>query len=125
MADQLLWFETILKGSIGIILLLAPITLARIAGLPHGNTSLWPRLFGATLVGIAAAFAVEGYNQINEPLIAKGIGLAGAVVINLTAILALLSVLIFKGVSSKRAYALIWVSILVLLGLMLFEIAHA
>ncbi|MBU2533169.1 MAG: hypothetical protein KKB37_10535 [Alphaproteobacteria bacterium] len=57
MADQLLWLETLFKGGIGLVMLVAPLTAARLAGLPHGNSAFWPRLFGAALIGIAAACA--------------------------------------------------------------------
>lgn len=125
MADQLLWFETLLKGGIGAIMLLAPLTAAKLAGLPHGNSAFWPRLFGAALLGIAAAFAIEGYSQINAHINAKGLGLAGAVVINLITLLALIGAIIFKGVASRRGLLLIWCLVMILLALILFEIAHA
>lgn len=124
MGDQLLWIETILKGSIGLIMIFLPITAARIAGFPHGNTSFWPRLFGAALLGIAGAFAVEGYNVAGGAIEAKGLGLGGAVTINLTAILSLFGTLIFAGVTTRRGKILIWLMILLLLFLTLFEIGH-
>ena len=121
MADQLLWLETLLKGGIGLIMLLVPISAAKLAGLPHGNVGFWPRLFGAALLGLACAFAVEGSAQIT----ARGLGLGGAVVINFVAVLALFGLLIFKGASSMRGALLLWLLIAVLILLMLFEIAHA
>ena len=125
MADQLLWLETLFKGGIGLIMIFVPITAAKIAGLPHGNSAFWPRLFGAALLSIAAAFALEGYTQINTKITASGLGLGGAIIINLVTILSLLGTLIFKGVSSRRGLLLIWVLTLLLAFLMLFEIANA
>ncbi len=124
MSDQLLWFETLLKGSIGLLLVFLPITTARMAGLPHGNTAFWPRLFGAALLGIAGAFAVEGYNLAGGAIEAKGLGLGGAVIINLTAILSLFGTLIFSAVATRRGKVVIWLMILLLLFLTLFEIGH-
>lgn len=125
MADQLLWLETLLKGGIGLLMLAMPLTAAKIAGLPHGNSAFWPRLFGAALVGIAAAFAVEGYSQINANISARGLGLGGAIVINLVTLVSLIGTIIFKGVSSRRGHLLVVCLCLALSLLMLFEIAHA
>lgn len=124
-ADQLLWLETLLKGSIGLMMLMMPITSAKLAGLPHGNSAFWPRLFGAALLGIAAAFAVEGYTQLNANISARGLGLGGAIAINLVTVLSLIGTLIFKGVTTRRGLLLLWSFILLLVLLMLFEIAHA
>jgi hypothetical protein len=124
MADQLLWIETLLKGGIGLIMLLAPIMSARLVGLPHGNSAFWPRMFGAALVGIAGAFAVEGYSQMNAHVNYRGLGLAGAVVINLVTLLSLFGTLIFKGITSRRGHLLVVVFCFLLPMLMLFEIAN-
>jgi hypothetical protein len=125
MADQLLWFETLLKGSIGLVMLFVPVTAARLAGLPHGNTPFWPRLFGTALLGIAAAFAFEGYSQLTPGISAKGLGLGGAILINAVTIVSLIGTLIFQGISSRRGTVLIWVFIFALVFLTLFEIAAA
>jgi len=125
MADQLLWLETLLKGGIGLIMLCFPVAAAKLAGLPHGNTPFWPRLFGAALLGIAAGFALEGYSQYNPNISARGISLGGAVVINVIAVLSLIGALIFQGVPSRRGLLLVWTLGLLLTFLTLFEIANA
>ena len=125
MADQLLWLETLLKGGIGLVMLFVPITAAKVAGLPHGNTAFWPRLFGAALIGIAAAFAVEGYTQLNPNVTASGLGLGGAVMINLITILSLIGTIIFKGVTTRRGLLLIWSLSLMNTILKLFYIEKA
>ena len=125
MADQLLWLETLLKGSIGLIMLCVPLTAARIAGIPHGNAPFWPRLFGTALLGIAAAFAFEGYSQMTPGISAKGLGLGGAILINAITLVSLIGTLIFQGVSSRRGALLVWALILTLVFLTLFEIAAA
>jgi hypothetical protein len=125
MADQLLWLETLLKGSIGLIMLFAPLTAARIAGFPHGNTPFWPRLFGTALLGMAAAFAFEGYSQMTPGISAKGLGLGGAILINAITLVSLIGTLIFQGISSRRGALLVWALILTLVFLTLFEISAA
>ncbi|MFY0615654.1 MAG: hypothetical protein JXQ99_29265 [Hyphomicrobiaceae bacterium] len=125
MTDQLLWLETLLKGSIGLIMLITPLTAAKLAGLPHGNTAFWPRLFGAALLAIAAAFAFEGYTQLNPKITANGIGLGGAVIINFVTTLSLIGTIILKGVTTRRGLVLLWSLSLALIFLTLFEIANA
>lgn len=124
MADQLLWLETLFKGSIGLIMLLAPLTASKLAGLPHAASTFWPRLFGAALLGIAAAFAVEGYTQLNPNITAGGLGLGGAIVINLVTVVSLIGTLIFRSIKTKRGILLIWLFIALLMALILFEIAN-
>ena len=124
MADQLLWFEILLKGTVGLVMLLMPVSAARLAGLPHTSSTFWPRLFGAALIGIAGAFAVEGYHQAGGAIAAKGLGLGGAVIINLTTLLALFGTLIFAAVATWRGRLLVWLLILLLLFLTVIEIAH-
>jgi len=125
MTDQLLWLETLLKGGIGLVMLFTPLTAAKLAGLPHGNTAFWPRLFGAALLGIAAAFAFEGYTKLNSNISATGIGLGGAVIINFVTILSLVGTIILQGVTTRRGLLLVWSLSLMLIFLMLFEIANA
>lgn len=125
MADQLLWLETLFKGSIGLIMLLAPLTASKLAGLPHAASTFWPRrLFGAALLGIAAAFAVEGYTQLNPNITAGGLGLGGAIVINFVTVVSLIGTLIFRSIKTKRGILLIWLFIALLMALILFEIAN-
>lgn len=125
MADQLLWIETLIKGSIGLIMLCLPVTAAKVAGLPHGNNAFWARMFGVALIGVAAAFALEGYSQINHNVSARGLGLGGAIVINTITILGLIGAITFRGVTSRRGLLLIWILSLFLIFLTLFEIAAA
>lgn len=125
MADQLLWLETLLKGSIGLFMLCFPITISKVAGLPHGGSAFWPRLFGVALLSIAAAFAVEGYSQYNPKFLSGGLSLGGAIVINAVTIVALIGTLVFRSIASLRGIVLVWSLCLLLSLLTLFEIANA
>ena len=70
MSDQLLWIETLLKGSIGLIMIFLPITASRLAGFPHGNTTFWPRLLpGWVLTGCALIWRVASQPSIIGKLI--------------------------------------------------------
>ena len=119
MAHQILWFETILKFSAGIALLALPVSLARVFGLPHGNIGFWPRLLGGVLIGLAGAIYVEA----SQPNI-QGLGFTGLVIINISAILLMISLIIMKQIETWRGNAAMWAVCGVLLLLSMFEIAQ-
>ncbi|MEZ5855746.1 MAG: hypothetical protein R3D67_13745 [Hyphomicrobiaceae bacterium] len=97
MIVQLLWIEMAIKASVGVVLVLFPRTLARIFGLPTVTETFWPRLFGATLLGLAAATFLEDH------LAAKnGLGLSGHIAINMAAVLAIFAMLIMGKVGGAR-----------------------
>jgi hypothetical protein len=119
--QQLLWFETLLKLAGGAALLLAPLTIIKILGLPPSANSFWPRLLGAVLIGLSAATFIEGAWEGS-----RGIGLAGVIIINLlSAGLIALAGLFGGGATTRRGtFALSGLAVL-LFVLSLFEIAHA
>ncbi len=119
MAHQILWFETILKFSAGLSLLLFPVSFAKLIGLPHGNVGFWARLLGGLLIGIAAAI----YLEASQPNM-RGLGYPGIVIINITAILLMMSLIIMKQIETWRGNAMLWVVCGVLFLLTLFEIAQ-
>lgn len=75
--DQLLWLETLLKGTIGISLLLSPNFVIHIFALPSAASAFWPRLFGGLLIGLSAATFLTGARIIDD-----GIGLGALALIN-------------------------------------------
>jgi hypothetical protein len=118
---QLLWIETLLKLAGGAVLVLAPLTAIKLLGLPPTATGFWPRVLGGVLIGISAATYIEGAWDG-----ARGLGVAGLVVINISsaAILAL-TALFGGGAPTRRGSSTLWTLAVLLLVLALFEIAHA
>jgi hypothetical protein len=116
--QQLLWIETLLKLVPGLLLVLAPLTTLRVLGLPRPDTGFWPRLTGALLVGMAGALFVEGAQS------GRGLGLAGAIIINLcgATVLAILLVL-DRGPASTRGRVVVWALTCTLVVLSVVEIA--
>jgi hypothetical protein len=121
MSQQLLWIETLLKLAGGLTLVLLPLTTARLLGLPVAASGFWPRMLGAVLVGLAGATFVEGSTSGS-----KGLGLGGAVVVNL-ACAAVLSALLVLGraAATSRGRVILWALVVLLSVLSLFEIAVA
>jgi hypothetical protein len=120
MIHQLIWIEAILKGGVGLALLLFPRSFARLAGLPPSESGFWPRLVGGLLLAIAAAL-------LAEPLLegrGRGLGFAGAVIVNLVGVLTLLTVLVLgEAGATRRGRALVVAALIVLSLLTLTEVA--
>jgi hypothetical protein len=108
--QQLLYIETILKLAGGLVLLLLPLTACSVFGLPKPQSGLWPRLLGSVLVGLAGATYIEGATQ------ARGLGMAGCVIINMVAVAVILTLLTLGAAGSSRRGR----GILALLSLLLF-----
>lgn len=123
MLHQLLWLEVLLKFSAGIVLLLFPISAARLLGLPHANIGFWPRLMGTLLIGIAGAIYLEG-SQLTQ-FKHGGLSVGGIAVINMAAILGLIGLIIMRLVRTTRGILALWGLVVLLFLLVLFEIAAA
>ena len=121
MAQQLLWIETLLKLAGGLSLAILPLSTARLLGLPVGTSGFWPRLLGAVLLGLAGAAFVEGSASGS-----KGLGLGGAVLVNLACAGMLVALLVLgRATGTSRGRAMLWALAVSLLVLSLFEIAVA
>jgi hypothetical protein len=119
MLQQLLWLETLLKLSGGLFLLLFPLTVIKVLGLPPAGSRLWPRLLGAMLVALAAASFIEGAG-----LSTRGLGVAGSLAVNLAAAAVLAAHLMTgDGARTRRESVLLWSLTLILIVLVSFEIA--
>ncbi len=118
---QLLWFETILKAAFGLPLLLLPLTVIRILGLPRPDSGFWPRFVGAVCCGISIGVFVS----IRFPQAHGGIGPAGLIPINLAAAAALIASLIMGSAApTRRGRIAVLVCAVTLLSLGFLEIAH-
>lgn len=118
--QQLLYVELLLKLSAGLILVLFPLTSSYVLGLPKPPKGLWHRLLGSVLIGLAAAIYIEG-----RLVGSSGLGLAGLVVINLSAVAVMFASLVLGlAATSGRGRAMVALTATGLLVLSLIEIAH-
>lgn len=119
MVTQILFFELCFKGLAGLLLILAPITVARVVGLPHGDVRLWPRVLGAALLGVAAAIWVE--NDIQN---VRGLGLGGLIALNVVGLVLLVTITVGRVSTTRRGSLALWLTILILFALTVLEIIH-
>lgn len=117
--QQLLFIETVLKLSGGVVLLLMPLTACRVLGLPKPASGLWPRLLGSVLIGLSAATYLEGATKLN------GLGMAGCAIINLVAAVVIMTLLILGAAGDTQRGRIILAALaVVLLVLSLLELAQ-
>ena len=118
---QLLWVEVAIKAAAGCLLLLFPRTLARALGLAPVGETLWPRLLGAALIGLAGATFIEGQFPGKS-----GLGLAGQVALNFATVLAIVGMLIMgKAAPTRRGRIFLGLIAAALTVLALVELAWA
>lgn len=119
--QQLILIESALKLAAGGVLLLAPLTVAALFGLPRPASGFWPRLLGAVLLGLGAALFIEARLPGS-----KGLGLAGLIAINLTAAFTMIAQLLSKSAAeTRRGKLALWLVAAILVVLALVEIAYA
>lgn len=116
----MLYVDLLFKAGFGLALLLFPLLFCKVFGLPRPNTGFWPRILGASFLGQAGALFLEGAVPNTH-----GLGLGGALTINLSIAAILASMIILGAVGEKRrAQALLWLLVVVLVTLSLFELAY-
>jgi hypothetical protein len=117
--QQLLWIETLLKLTGGLVLAIAPMSAVKVFGLPLTGTSFWPRLLGAVLIGLAVAMFLEARVTGSH-----GLGLAGCAVVNLAGAAMMAALLVVDaGPPSVRGRGLLWLLVIFLLVLSVLELA--
>jgi hypothetical protein len=121
MAQQLLWIETVVRLFSGLVLLVLPVAAARVLGLPLPQATLWPRVLGGLLIGMAGATMLEGSVAGSQ-----GLGLGGLVIINLATAATLAALLVLERASqTRRGRLFLWAIVVWLVALSLLEIAVA
>jgi hypothetical protein len=110
----LLVIDAIINLVLGVLLLLFPAGVVELLGLPLTNTNFYPSILGAVLFGIGIALLIERYGVSKN---IRGLGLGGAIAINLCgAGVLLLWLLIAPFDISLRGNIILWsIAIIVLI----------
>ena len=117
----LLIVDCVVNLLLGILLLLFPIGIIDLLGLPETNTNFYPSILGAVLFGIGLALFSEwvGYEKKF-----RGLGLGGAILINLVGSGVLIIWLLFGSLSIPlRGQIILWTVGLVVFWIGIVEIA--
>ena len=116
----LLTIDGLINLLLGVLLVVFPRDLISFLGIPAPSSAFYPSLLGAVLFGIGIALWMErGADRARV----RGLGLGGAVVINLCGALVLSAWLLFGDVSlSIKAAAVLWGIVAVLTVVSLAEI---
>jgi len=88
----LLIIDSIVNEILGVLLLLFPVGIIDLLGLPPTNTNFYPSILGAVLLGIGIALFLEVVGFSRQ---IRGLGLGGAIVINIIGSFVLVCWLIF------------------------------
>lgn len=103
---------------LGILLLLFPIGIIDLLGLPETNTNFYPSILGAVILGIGLALSLELAGHAKH---IRGLGLGGAVLINLIGSLVLIFWLVFGSLEIPlKGRIILWA-----VGLIVFSIGIA
>ncbi len=104
---------------LGILLMAFPMNLVKALGLPSVYPAFYPSILGGVLFGIGLALLIESYRKSNG---LSGLGLAGAIAINLCGGFILAIWLLFGNLNLPlRGQIFLWCLVLILVGLSLIE----
>ena len=103
---------------LGLLLLLFPFGLIDLLGLPDTNTNFYPSILGAVILGIGLALLFE---LVGHKKRFRGLGLGGAILINIVGSLVLMFWLVFGSLSIPvKGRIILWA-----VGLIVFLIGIA
>lgn len=115
-----LLIDGIVNLILGILLLLFPLGIAEILGVPQAASNFYPTILGGVIFGIGIALLLEAYGQ---PLGIRGLGLGGAIVINICGASILALWLVFEPLNLPlRGLIILWVVAVVVLGIGILEV---
>jgi len=113
--STLLTLDGLANILLGLLLLAVPGPLAAWLGIPNVSSGFYPSLLGAVLVGIGIALLLERRRSASD---AKGLGLGGALTINLCFGVVLAGWLLFGGLGLPvHGVIVLWALVLILVGL--------
>ncbi len=111
--------DAIINYALGILCILYPF-VAETIGVPTVENSFYPTILGAVLIGIGIALTIECYRKQGGLV---GLGLGGAVAINLSGGIVLILWLIFGDLNIPlRGHFFLWFLAIILVGISLVEL---
>lgn len=118
---KLLLIDCVVNLLLGGLLLLFPLGIIDLLGLPQTNTYFYPTILGAVLFGIGLALLFE---MVGNAKGFRGLGLGGAILINLTASLVLILWLLFGSLDIPvKGQIILWAVALIVFIIGIIELA--
>ena len=118
--EILLLIDGIINLLLGFVLLLFPFGIAKFIGIPESKSSFYPTILGAVIFGIGLSLIIERYGYKSQ---IRGLGLAGAITINLCGSFILIVWLIIDPFNIPlRGYIILWSLALLVLVVGITEI---
>jgi len=120
MRGVLLVIDGIINMVLGVMLIVIPSEVVRVLGIPEVGSLFYANLLGGVLFGIGIALLLE---RARPPLRIVGLGLGGAISINLCGGF-VLAMWLASGRLSPSMFGILalWALVLVLIGLSLIEL---
>ena len=116
----LLVIDGAINLALGILLVIFPESVVKFLGVPIPDSRFYASLLGAVLFGIGIALVLELFK---DTLGFTGLGLGGAICINLCGAIALIMWLVSGQLAiPQRGYVFLWLLALTVLGIGLIEI---
>ena len=116
----LLFVDALINIALGVLLLVFTDDLVDFFGVPAAGQHFYPNILGAVLFGIGLALLIECFRK---PQGLIGLGLGGAVAINLCGGTVLAAWLIFGGLDLPlRGLVFLWTLVFVLVGISTLEL---
>ena len=114
---SLLTLDAVINLVLGVLLIAFPSPVVSALGVPYVEPAFYPSILGAVLFGIGIALIIERVRG------SSGLGLAGAISINLSGGLVLAGWLLFGSLNVPlRGKVFLWVLVLVLVGVSSLEL---
>jgi hypothetical protein len=115
-----LFVDAVINLILGVLLLIFSDSLVNFLGVPVSESSFYPNVLGGVLFGIGLALLVECFRK-SDGLI--GLGLGGAVTINLCGGIVLACWLLFGNLSIPTfGHIFLWILVIVLIGISILEL---
>jgi hypothetical protein len=115
---RLLTIDAVINLALGLLLILFPHNVVRWLGVPVPDTTFYANILGAVLFGIGLALLIERFHFLEM----QGLGLDGAIVVNICGAGALALWLIFGDLQiPTRGYLFLGAIAVLILGLGMVE----
>lgn len=115
--------DALINLLLGILLILFPPSIVELLGMPPSATAFYPNILGAIFVGITIALVIGAFDR--RASAASGLGVLGAIAINLCGGTALAVWLLFGRLNlPTRGLVILWALVAVLVVVSLAELVR-